>query len=34
MVEVLSPKAVIVYGSSKYRCFDLLRRQGIVIVEY
>lgn len=34
MVEVLSPKAIIVYGSSKYRCFDLLRRQGIVIVEY
>ena len=34
MVSRLHPKAIIVYGSSKYPCFDLLRKQGIDIYEY
>lgn len=34
MVEVLQPHTIIVYGSSNYPCFDVLRKRGITIVSY
>ena len=34
MVHQLSPHTIIVYGSSNYPCFDLLRQDGITILSY
>ncbi len=34
MVETLQPHTIITYGSSNYRCFDLLRQAGIKIVSF
>lgn len=34
MVDVLSPKTIIVYGSSNYLFFDNLRKKGITILSF
>ena len=34
LVETLTPKIIIVYGSSNYPCFEKLKEQGIRIVSY
>ena len=34
MVEVLEPHTILVYGSAKGKCFDELRRRGIIIASY
>ena len=34
MMRVLSPHTVIVYGSAKYPCFEMLKEQGIGIISY
>ncbi len=34
LVKRLEPKAIIVYGSAKYPCFDRLAKSGIQIMEY
>jgi len=34
MVRVLKPHTIIVYGSSGYPCFDVIRSQGIKVVSY
>lgn len=34
MERKLKPKIILVYGSSKYHCFDELRKKGIKIVQY
>lgn len=34
MERVLKPSTIIVYGSSKYKCFDLLREKGVEIVTF
>lgn len=33
-VETLNPHTIIVYGSSNYSCFDILRDKGIIIVSF
>ncbi len=34
MNEVLHPHTLIVYGSSRYKCFDVLRDQGVQIISF
>jgi len=34
MVNVLSPRTILVYGSSNYPCFDKLRSSGISVLSY
>jgi len=34
MVRHLSPHTIIVYGSSNYPCFNLLRQKGILVLPY
>lgn len=34
MVNTLHPHTIIVYGSSNYKCFDQLKKQGINIVSF
>lgn len=34
LVKRLSPHTILVYGSSKYKCFDILRERGINIVSF
>lgn len=34
MVETLRPHTILVYGSAKGRCFDVLRNQGIIIISF
>lgn len=34
MVRVLSPHTIVVYGSANYKCFELLKEQGIRINSY
>ena len=34
MIHILSPIAIIIYGSANYPCFDELRKQGIEIISY
>lgn len=34
MVEVLHPHTLVIYGSTNYPCFDMLREQGISIISF
>ncbi len=34
MVEILNPHTIITYGSSNYKCFELLRKAGINVVSF
>ena len=34
MVKRLKPHTVLIYGSDKYECFDVLRQQGINVIQY
>lgn len=34
MVEVLKPHTILVYGSAKGECFEILRKRGIMVVSY
>ena len=34
MMEVLKPYTILVYGSAKGKCFDLLREKGITVVSF
>ncbi len=34
MVEILKPHTILIYGSDKGKCFDILRKQGITIVSF
>ena len=34
MMDILHPHTLVVYGSSKYRCFDVVREQGVHVISY
>ncbi len=34
MIEILNPHTIITYGSSNYKCFELLRKAGINVVSF
>jgi len=34
MVKRLKPHTILIFGSDKYECFDVLRQQGINVIQY